>query len=124
MVAQGDVVVAELPQADGLLKPRPVLLLRELPGFGDFLACGISTQIQQAEADLDVILEQDDEHFRDTGLRSTSVVRLNFLASIPVSRMTRHLGRVSSEVLHALQTNLASHLVARHKPEQDVDPNA
>ena len=121
MVAEGDVVVgeAELPHADGLVKPRPVLLLRELLGFGDFLACGISTQVHQATAGFDFILKQDDQHFRDTGLRSTSVVRLNFLASIPVGRMTRHLGKVPSDVLETLLSNLAAHLVARHNPEQD-----
>jgi len=117
MIVEGDVVVAELPQADGLPKPRPVLLLRELPGFGDFLACGISTQMHQAEASLDIIIKQEDEYFPNTGLRATSVVRMNFLASIPVSRMTRHLGKIPPRILQSLQSNLASYLVARHKSE-------
>lgn len=123
MVSEGDVVVAELPQADGMVKPRPVLVLRELPGFGDFLVCGISTQIRHAKSDFDIILEQGDECFSDTGLRATSVVRLNFLASIPVSRMTRRLGKISREILETLQSNLSTHLVAGHKPEQ-VDDGA
>lgn len=118
MIVEGGVVVAELPQADGLVKARPVLLLRELPGFGDFLVCGISTQIHQAEAGLDVIIKQDDQHFHATELRATSVVRLNFLASVPVTRMTRHLGNIPPHILQSLQSNLASYLVARHKPEQ------
>ena len=124
MVSEGDVIVAELPQADGKVKSRPVLVLRELRGFGDFLVCGISTQIRQAEYGFDVILDQSDEDFAGTGLKSTSVVRLNFLASIPVRRMTRHLGKVSVNVLETLQSNLATHLLGRHKPEQSVDPNA
>jgi len=117
MIVEGDVVVAELPQADGLVKPRLVLLLRELPGFGDFLICGISTQTHQAEDVLDIIIEQDGPYFSATGLRATSAVRLNFLASIPVSRMTRHLGKIPPHILQSLQSNLASYLVARHKPE-------
>jgi len=48
MITEGDVIVAQLPQADGGAKSRPVLLLKELPGFGDFLVCGISSQLQQA----------------------------------------------------------------------------
>jgi len=32
MVSEGDVVLAELPQADGQVKQRPILLLRKLPG--------------------------------------------------------------------------------------------
>lgn len=40
---EGDIVLASLPQADGLRKNRPVVLLHELPQYDDFLACGIST---------------------------------------------------------------------------------
>lgn len=40
-----DVILAPLPQVDKVIKNRPVLILRELPLFGDFLVCGISTQI-------------------------------------------------------------------------------
>ncbi|NOX99383.1 MAG: type II toxin-antitoxin system PemK/MazF family toxin [Verrucomicrobia bacterium] len=108
MISEGDVVVAELPQADGMVKPRPVLILRELPGFGDLLVCGISTQIRHAESDFDVIFEEGDERFSDSGLRATSVVRLNFLASIPVNRMTRRLKKISLDAFEALQSNLSA----------------
>ncbi len=124
MVSEGDIVVAELPQADGSVKLRPVLLLRKLPGFGDFLSCGISTQLHQAESGFDIILDQNLPKFGATGLRESSVVRLNFLASVPVDRMRRHLGRVSIELLSVLPSNLANHLVAQQQPDQDVDPNA
>jgi mRNA interferase MazF len=83
MVSEGDVVVAELPQADGMIKPRPVLILRKLPGFGDFLVCGISTQIRHAKDNFDIILKQEDESFADTGLRATSLVRLRIRGVTP-----------------------------------------
>ena len=67
MVSDGDIVVAELPQADGSVKLRPVLLLRKLPGFGDFLSCGISTQLRQAEAGFDVILENGNRNSMPLG---------------------------------------------------------
>lgn len=114
MVSEGDVVVAELPQSDGRVKPRPVLILRKLPGFGDFLVCGISTQIHHAKPNFDAILEQSHEGFSETGLRATSVARLNFLASIPVRRMTRRLGKISQYTLKILQSNLSNHLIAEH----------
>ena len=41
-----DVIIAALPQADGTVKNRPAILLREMPAFGDMLICGISTQLQ------------------------------------------------------------------------------
>ncbi len=42
---EGDVILALIPQADGVEKNRPALILREMPPFGDMLVCGISTQI-------------------------------------------------------------------------------
>ena len=42
MISEGDTVVASLPQSDGTVKLRPVVLLKVLPGFGDFLAAGVS----------------------------------------------------------------------------------
>ena len=44
---EGDVALTPLPQADGQIKNRPVILLRQMPAFGDFLVCGISTQLHQ-----------------------------------------------------------------------------
>ena len=118
MVSDGDIVVAELPQSDGSVKRRPVLLLRRLPGFGDYLSCGISTQLRQAETGFDVIIEESDPCFGATGLRESSVVRLSFLASVPVNRMKRRLGTLPTDDLEALQSNLSDHLVANQKSEQ------
>jgi mRNA interferase MazF len=115
MVSEGDVVLAELPQADGQFKQRPILLLRKLPGYGDFLVCGISSQLHQEEAGFDIVLRTGDKEFAATGLKVSSVIRLNFLAVTPVSRMKRYLGKVHSEILETLRSNLATHLVAGHK---------
>ena len=53
---EGDVLLASLPQADGGLKNRPALFLRELPPFSDVLLCGISTQIARAVPDFDEVI--------------------------------------------------------------------
>lgn len=39
-----------LPQADGRVKNRPTIALRRMPGFGDWLVCGVSTQLQSIAA--------------------------------------------------------------------------
>tara|TARA_R110002110_G_scaffold78983_1_gene206791 strand:- start:70 stop:282 length:213 start_codon:yes stop_codon:yes gene_type:complete len=65
----------------------------------------------------DVVIREEDECFKATGLRVSSVARLNFLASVPVSKMTRRLGEVPAEMLRELRTNLSSHIVATHLPE-------
>ena len=44
---EGDIVLALLPQTDGRGKYRPAVVLRRMPGFGDLLVCGVSTQLRQ-----------------------------------------------------------------------------
>ncbi len=55
----GDVILTPLPQADGQIKKRPALLLRSLPPFGDFLVCGITTQIKQAITGFDDVIRPE-----------------------------------------------------------------
>src|SRR5438309_1405045 len=76
---EGDVALSPLPQADGQIKNRPVVLLRRMPGFGDWLVCGISTQIHQQAAGFDETIEESHADYRRSGLKAASVVRLGFL---------------------------------------------
>jgi mRNA-degrading endonuclease toxin of MazEF toxin-antitoxin module len=50
---EGDVVLTPLPQADGQIKNRPAIILRGMPPYGDFLVCGVSTQLHQEVAGFD-----------------------------------------------------------------------
>ena len=49
---EGAVILLPLRQADGKVKPRPAVALRQLPGFGDWLVCGVSRQLHQFVAGL------------------------------------------------------------------------
>lgn len=42
---ESNIVLIDLPQADGGLKVRPALILKRLPKYHDFLVCGITSQI-------------------------------------------------------------------------------
>ncbi len=42
---EGDVILAPVPQANGGLKHRPAIILREMPPFRDWLVCGVSSQM-------------------------------------------------------------------------------
>ena len=84
---QGDVILASVSQADGKLKERPAIVLREMPLYGDFLVCGISTQLHQYTKDFDEIISPADEDFKSSSLLSKSLIRLGFLAVLPRSRI-------------------------------------
>ncbi len=109
---EGDVILTPLPQADGTTKNRPALLLRELPPFGDYLACGISTQLHQAVPEFDDIISKDDADFADSGLLSNSVIRLGFLAVLPSQRIVGAIGQVAPERHAGLLRTLGKHLIA------------
>jgi hypothetical protein len=55
---EGDVIVVPMPQADGMVKNRPAIVLREMPPFGDVLVCGVSTQLRQAAKDFDEVISK------------------------------------------------------------------
>ena len=44
---EGDVILTPVPQADGALKNRSAIILREMPPYRDLLVCGVSTQLRQ-----------------------------------------------------------------------------
>ena len=112
---EGDVILTPLPQADGATKPRPALLLRELPPFGDYLACGISTQLHQAVPEFDEIVSKADPDFPDSGLITASVIRLGFLAILPSQRIVGAIGQIAPARHARLLRTLSDHLVSNLK---------
>ena len=113
---EGDIALAPLPQADGQIKNRPVVLLRRLPPFGDFLVCGVSTQLHQRVADFDEIIALADKESAASGLKATSLIRLGFLAVLPESSLLGKIGSLSSERRQRLLANLCRHLGSQDQP--------
>jgi mRNA interferase MazF len=112
---EGDIVLALLPQTDGRGKYRPAVVLRRMPGFGDLLVCGISTQLLQQVADFDEMIKLSDADFNASGLKAPSLIRLGFLGVLPVSRFLGRIGSISSERHRSLLSKLAGHLQPKDK---------
>jgi len=115
-MTEGDVALTPLTQADGRIKPRPAVLLRRMPPFGDWLICGISTQLHQAVAGFDDVIEPSHPDFHRSGLKAASVIRLGFLTVLPSDRFLGVLGSISRErhakLLQRLSAFLATELSA------------
>ena len=109
---EGDVILTPLPQVDGTLKNRPALLLRQLPPFGDFLVCGISTQTRQAVPDFDEIIRRNESDYASSGLVKESVVRLGFLAVLPRRGILGTIGSVAPARHRRLLSRLSAYLIA------------
>ena len=109
---EGDIVLALLPQTDGRGKGRPAVVLRRMPGFGDLLVCGISTQLRQAIADFDEVIEPSHADFKTSGLKAPSLIRLGFLAVLPVSNFLGTIGSISDQRHQRLLSRLSKYLQA------------
>ena len=92
---EGDVVLTPIPQANGRIKNRPVIVLRELPAYRDFLVCGVSTQLRQYIEGFDEIISSADQDFQQSGLITDSVIRLGFLAVLPRNSIIGAIGDIS-----------------------------
>ena len=118
---EGDVVLAPLPQATGTVKNRPAIVLRTMPPYGDFLVCGVSTQLRQEVAGFDDLIGPGDPDFRASGLKAPSLIRLGFLAVLPASGLAGAIGSISEVRHEKLLRRLSSHLHperAKQEPAQ------
>jgi mRNA interferase MazF len=107
---EGDVVLTPVPQANGPVKNRPAVFLRELPRYRDLLVCGISTQLHQRIADFDEVVSPGDFDFAGSGLKAESLIRLGFLAVLPVGRVIGSIGSISAARHKRLLKTLSDYL--------------
>ncbi len=106
----GEIVLAQLQQADAKVKARPVLVLREVPPFSDFLVCALSSKLHHECAGFDEIVARSDEDFPESGLKVPSLIRLGMVATLPDSAILGRLGTISDERLARLRNRLARHI--------------
>jgi mRNA interferase MazF len=108
---EGDVIVVPMPQADGMVKNRPAIVLREMPPFQDMLICGVSTQLRQAVKDFDEVISTNDADFVASGLKAESLIRLGFLVVLPRNKIVGSIGSISSERHQRLLQKLSDYLM-------------
>jgi len=107
---EGDVVLTPLPQADGQVKNRPAIILRAMPPYGDFLVCGVSTQLRHEVVGFDDAIRPSDGDFAASGLKAASLIRLGFLAVLPASSLLGSIGSIDRARHLRLIGRLVNHL--------------
>jgi len=108
---EGDIVLTPIPQADGSVKNRPAIVLREMPRYHDLLVCGVSTQLHQRVEGFDEIISPGDPDFAGSSLLSESLIRLGFLAVLPRKSIAGSIGAISSERHKRFLKRLSDYLV-------------
>lgn len=109
-MTEGDVALARLPQADGFIKLRPVILLRQLPPFGDWLVCGVSSQLHQQVPHFDETIEPAHPDFTCSGVKTASLIRLGFITALPAGQIAGSIGAIARDRHARLLQNLCTHL--------------
>jgi mRNA interferase MazF len=108
----GDVILSPVTQAEGRIKNRPAVALREMRPFGDFLICGISTQLHQRVPAFDEVISPADSDFLQSGLLKTSLIRLGFLMIVPQKNIAGVIGSIAPERHQRLLKTLSDYLTA------------
>jgi mRNA interferase MazF len=115
----GQIVLFRFPQTDLVIgKLRPALLLAPLPtGQNDWLVCMVSSQLFQSTPGIDEIIETTDEDFIQTGLKTSSVIRLTRLTVVEESVLRGTIGEISRHRLLDLKKRLADWIGAPDDPQ-------
>ena len=109
MKRAGQIVLTPFPYTDLTgAKLRPVLLLRKASErHDDWLVCMVSSQLHQAEVDLDELISPTDTDFMDAGLKTASLLRLSRLAVLASELMVGSIGAISDGRLSKVRQRLS-----------------
>ncbi len=89
------------------VKYRPAVILTPDPMGPDIVVAYLSSVIPDGSLPTThVIVADDHQEFRDTGLKRTSVVRLDKLITLSRSLVRRRLGRLGPTLLASLDVRL------------------
>ena len=97
---------APIQQQDGVIKDRPVLLLKKLPYLDDWLVCGISSKTFREIKGFDVLIDRSHPDYEITRLQYEGLIRLGFLASLSEKQMKGAIGEISRVTHKKLMNNL------------------
>jgi mRNA interferase MazF len=111
----GDICIHKVIQPDGSHKIRPVLLLKAMPFPGDWLVCAISSQLHQEVKGFDDLIMDKDAGFGETGLKTSSLIRLGFLNTANQKVMPGKIGIIGNGIIEILQKRLANYIANAEK---------
>jgi mRNA interferase MazF len=106
----GDVALLHMSQPDGTKKHRPVLLLKQVRPFDDWIVCAVSTQLHQEVKGFDHLILDTSVEFAATGFKQSSIIRLGMISTVSKSSMPGVIGKISATILQTLKERLAAHI--------------
>lgn len=105
----GDIALLNMQQPDGSKKARPVLLLKQVKPFNDWIVCAVSSQLHQEVKGFDYLILDTDADFAATGFKQSSLIRLGMISTVSKSSIPGVIGKIPSTALQTLKKRLAAH---------------
>jgi mRNA-degrading endonuclease toxin of MazEF toxin-antitoxin module len=111
--SRGDVVIVAfpfvLPEGQGTQKGRPAVVISDMTldrRYKDLILASITSRIPHDLKETELVLEASAEN----GLAKRSVVRLEFLMTVPLEFVSRKIGRLSPEQMAGVDHKTARSL--------------
>jgi mRNA interferase MazF len=102
---RGDIVLLPFPfvTIDGIVRkarPAPVISDHTIERrFDDVILAGITSQRVDDIERTEFLIEENHKHFAATGLAKTSVVRCEYVMTVPAETIARKLGKLSKNLM-------------------------
>jgi len=107
---RGDIVIVPFPfvrengSRDQKARPAMVISNPEIKRrYSDKILAGITSRVPGELTETEIILESNEK----TGLAKRSVLRLDYLMTVPGSLISRKIGRIGSEKISTVNQTLA-----------------
>jgi len=110
--SRGDVVIVPFPfvTSEGALqKARPALIISDHSidrRFEDLIMVGITSRIVEDLKGTEYKIVEGTEAFKHSGLAKTSVVRCEYIMTVPRRLVARRLGRLPDETMKEIDKRL------------------
>ncbi len=114
MILEGDIILFRFPHTDMTQgKLRPALVLKKLPGqFNDWLICMISSRTHLYHTEFDEVITTASNDFTESGLKTSSVIRICRIAVVEGEIFVGKLGAISSQRLKKIKTKLSKWIMS------------
>ena len=83
--------------------------------YDDWLVCMISTQLRHQIKELEVIISDSDPGYADTGLKSSSLIRVSRLAVVDADIFEGKLGAIPIAQLDEIRKRLSRWIAGKNK---------
>ena len=102
---KGKIVLIPFPFTDlTTTKLRPALVLHE--GKGDVVVAFISSRISAKPLDTDVVVMDGHPEYRQTGLKTSSTIRLDKIATVVKTYVMGEIGELGSSLKNEVNVKL------------------